>query len=124
MPPGSGLDTVFFVNSGSEANDLAWRLATAATGRRGGICTDHAYHGISEAIAALSPESWHGGPRPSHVADALALAFTAFTIRLVVSAIGGLVLLFGGADFKAAPPPQYHRGAEATEAETSRNTAL
>ena len=45
-PP--GLDTVFFVNSGSEANDLAWRLATTVTGRRGGLCTDFAYHGISE----------------------------------------------------------------------------
>lgn len=37
---------------------------------------------------------------------ALALAFTAFTIRLAVSSIGGLVLLFGGADFRAAPPAQ------------------
>ena len=27
-----GLDTVLFVNSGSEANDLAWRLATTVTG--------------------------------------------------------------------------------------------
>lgn len=68
MPAGSGLDTVFFVNSGSEANDLAWRLATSATGGRGGLCTDHAYHGISEAIAALSPESWRDEVRPDHVA--------------------------------------------------------
>jgi hypothetical protein len=30
-------------------------------------------------------------------ASALALAFTAFSIRLAVSSIGGLVLLFGGA---------------------------
>jgi Uncharacterised protein family (UPF0104). len=36
-------------------------------------------------------------------ATALALAFTAFTIRLIASGIGGLVLLFGSADFKAAP---------------------
>ena len=28
------------VNSGSEANDLAWRIATTATGRRGAIVTD------------------------------------------------------------------------------------
>jgi 4-aminobutyrate aminotransferase-like enzyme len=61
-PP--GLDTVFFVNSGSEANDLAWRLATTYTGNRGGLCTDYAYHGISEAIAALSPEMWPRGERP------------------------------------------------------------
>ncbi|HEY4634301.1 MAG TPA: aminotransferase class III-fold pyridoxal phosphate-dependent enzyme [Candidatus Limnocylindrales bacterium] len=62
-----GLDTVFFVNSGSEANDLAWRLATSATGGQGGLCTDHAYHGISAASAGLSPESWPEGERPVHV---------------------------------------------------------
>jgi len=66
MPP--GLDTVFFVNSGSEANDLAWRLATTATGADGGLCTPFAYHGISEAIAALSPEMWPRARRPDHVA--------------------------------------------------------
>ena len=49
------LDTVLLVNSGSEANDLAWRMATAVTGQRGGLCTAFAYHGITEATAALSP---------------------------------------------------------------------
>ena len=63
----AGLDTVLFVNSGSEANDLAWRLATTATGRRGGLCTAYAYHGVTEATAAFSPESWRGGVRPDHV---------------------------------------------------------
>ncbi len=61
------LDTVLLVNSGSEANDLAWRMATAVTGRRGGLCTAHAYHGITEATAALSPESWFDTPAPEHV---------------------------------------------------------
>jgi 4-aminobutyrate aminotransferase-like enzyme len=63
-----GLDTVLFVNSGSEANDLAWRLATTATGASGGLCTTFAYHGISDAIAPLSPESWPRGQQPEHVA--------------------------------------------------------
>ena len=40
MPPGSGLDTCMLVNSGSEANDLAWRIATRAPVTRGGIVTD------------------------------------------------------------------------------------
>lgn len=62
-----GLDTVVFVNSGSEAIDLAWRLATAATGRSGAVVSDHAYHGITEAAAALSPEAWPDGDRPPHV---------------------------------------------------------
>jgi 4-aminobutyrate aminotransferase-like enzyme len=61
------LDTVLLVNSGSEANDLAWRMATAVTGRRGGLCTAYAYHGITEATEALSPESWSDSPPPSHI---------------------------------------------------------
>jgi 4-aminobutyrate aminotransferase-like enzyme len=61
------LDTVLLVNSGSEANDLAWRMATAVTGRGGGLCTAFAYHGITEATAALSPEGWLDGRAPEHV---------------------------------------------------------
>jgi 4-aminobutyrate aminotransferase-like enzyme/Ser/Thr protein kinase RdoA (MazF antagonist) len=67
MPAGSGLDTVLFVNSGSEANDVAWRLATTYTGTRGALCTDFAYHGITEASSALSPESWQARRRSDHV---------------------------------------------------------
>jgi 4-aminobutyrate aminotransferase-like enzyme len=65
MPP--GLDTVLFVNSGSEATDLAWRLATAATGRTGALVTEFAYHGVTSAAADLSPEEWRDGWTPGHV---------------------------------------------------------
>lgn len=61
------LDTVLFVNSGSEANDLAWRLASHVTGRRGALCTHFAYHGISDAIAPMSPEVLYKGQQSSHV---------------------------------------------------------
>jgi 4-aminobutyrate aminotransferase-like enzyme len=64
---GGTLDVVMFVNSGSEANDLAWRMARAVTGGSGGVATDFAYHGITEAITALSPEDWRTRPRPDHV---------------------------------------------------------
>jgi 4-aminobutyrate aminotransferase-like enzyme len=67
MPAYSGLDTVMFVNSGSEANDVAWRLATAFTGSTGALCTAFAYHGVTEATAALSPESWQASRPPMHV---------------------------------------------------------
>ncbi|MGH2694994.1 MAG: aminotransferase class III-fold pyridoxal phosphate-dependent enzyme, partial [Actinomycetota bacterium] len=63
-----GLDTVMFVNSGSEANDIAWRLAVAHTGAAGGIVTTRAYHGVTTATLALSPEEWIEGERPAHVA--------------------------------------------------------
>ena len=48
MPADSGLDTVLFVNSGSEANDTAWRLATVWTGaRRRRSPRAFAYHGVT-----------------------------------------------------------------------------
>jgi 4-aminobutyrate aminotransferase-like enzyme/Ser/Thr protein kinase RdoA (MazF antagonist) len=65
MPP--GLDTVMLVNSGSEANELAWRIALAATDNRGAVVSDHAYHGVTTAIADLSAEEWPPGYRPEHV---------------------------------------------------------
>jgi 4-aminobutyrate aminotransferase-like enzyme/aminoglycoside phosphotransferase (APT) family kinase protein len=67
MPPGTGLDAVMLVNSGSEANDLAWRLTTAATGHSGAIVTENSYHGVTTAIVDLSPEEWPEGYRPEHV---------------------------------------------------------
>ena len=66
LPP--GLDAVMMVNSGSEANDLAWRVARAATGRAGAVVTAGAYHGLTEATHALSPEEWAKREQPAHVA--------------------------------------------------------
>lgn len=54
-PP--GLSSVVFVNSGSEANDLAWRMAKSVTGKTGGLAMEFAYHGVSEAIDAFSPSN-------------------------------------------------------------------
>lgn len=48
------LDTVFLVNSGSEASDLAIRLATAATGRRDVVAMREAYHGWTYGTDAVS----------------------------------------------------------------------
>ncbi len=50
------LSVVMFVNSGSEANDLAYQIARVATGNSGVVITDHAYHGTTAATAAMSPE--------------------------------------------------------------------
>jgi 4-aminobutyrate aminotransferase and related aminotransferases len=47
------LDTAMFVCSGTEANELAWRIATANTGATGALVTDAAFHGNSTVIAAL-----------------------------------------------------------------------
>jgi len=48
------LDTVFFVNSGSEATDLAIRIAMAATGRADIVAMREAYHGWTYASDAIS----------------------------------------------------------------------
>ncbi|MEU0949261.1 aminotransferase [Streptomyces canus] len=48
------LDTVFLVNSGSEAVDLALRLAWAATGRQDMVAVEEAYHGWTYASDAVS----------------------------------------------------------------------
>jgi 4-aminobutyrate aminotransferase-like enzyme/Ser/Thr protein kinase RdoA (MazF antagonist) len=63
FPPDAAFDTVLLVNSGSEANDLAWRLAAEATGRDGVLVTENAYHGVTEATTRLSPEDWPS-PQP------------------------------------------------------------
>jgi 4-aminobutyrate aminotransferase-like enzyme/Ser/Thr protein kinase RdoA (MazF antagonist) len=62
------LDTVMFVNSGSEANDIAWRLATAYTGANGAIVSAYAYHGVTTVTHELSPEVWGNADHPTNVA--------------------------------------------------------
>jgi 4-aminobutyrate aminotransferase-like enzyme/Ser/Thr protein kinase RdoA (MazF antagonist) len=52
----NGLDVCYFTNSGSEANDLAWRIARTLTGNDGVVVTEHAYHGSTTAVMAMSPE--------------------------------------------------------------------
>jgi 4-aminobutyrate aminotransferase-like enzyme/Ser/Thr protein kinase RdoA (MazF antagonist) len=59
------LNACIFVNSGSEANDVAWRIAQMATGHRGGLVMENAYHGITDAVAALTPGV--GRPRDPRV---------------------------------------------------------
>ncbi|KAL1524641.1 hypothetical protein AB1Y20_019528 [Prymnesium parvum] len=66
---------VFFVNSGSEANDLALRLARAKAGHRPDgkvLVVEHAYHGHTHAAIGLSPykykhASFGGGAKPPYV---------------------------------------------------------
>lgn len=54
------LEQMVFTCSGSEANDLAVRMARAFTGGEGLIVTELAYHGVTQSIAEASPSL---GPR-------------------------------------------------------------
>ncbi|CAM3773047.1 Ethanolamine-phosphate phospho-lyase [Pseudomonas reidholzensis] len=56
------LNHVMFTCTGSEANDLALRIARQYTGGTGVIVTQLAYHGITEQVAAASPSLGSGVP--------------------------------------------------------------
>jgi len=56
------LDQVMFTCTGSEANDLALRIARQYTGGTGLIVTQLAYHGVTDQIAAASPSLGAGVP--------------------------------------------------------------
>ncbi|MBN1196753.1 MAG: aminotransferase class III-fold pyridoxal phosphate-dependent enzyme, partial [Candidatus Aminicenantes bacterium] len=63
------LQVCFFCNSGSEANDLALRLARSATGRRDMVVLDAAYHGNLAGLINISPYKFNGKGgtgRPPH----------------------------------------------------------
>jgi 4-aminobutyrate aminotransferase-like enzyme/Ser/Thr protein kinase RdoA (MazF antagonist) len=55
------LEVCMFLNSASEANELALRLVRAATGRRDVIVLEHAYHGHTSSLIDISPYK-HAGP--------------------------------------------------------------
>jgi 4-aminobutyrate aminotransferase-like enzyme len=51
---GPQIQSVVFSCSGTEANEIALRMARFATGKRGIVCTDATYHGNSELVGALT----------------------------------------------------------------------
>jgi 4-aminobutyrate aminotransferase-like enzyme/Ser/Thr protein kinase RdoA (MazF antagonist) len=65
----AGLDVVFLVCTGSEANDLALRIARHVTGRKDVMVIDGAYHGNTAAVTGISPNRYKGrgggGPPPT-----------------------------------------------------------
>ncbi|MBB5956992.1 4-aminobutyrate aminotransferase-like enzyme/Ser/Thr protein kinase RdoA (MazF antagonist) [Saccharothrix tamanrassetensis] len=63
-----GLDVVYFLNSGSEANDLALRMARYLTGRDDVVIIDDAYHGYTTTVADVSPSRYkhYGKPDTTH----------------------------------------------------------
>ena len=82
------LSHVMFTCTGSEANDLALRIAVAHTGGSGVIVTENAYHGVTLATSALSPSLGAGvnlgphirtiaAPDPAHLTGDLGAAFAA-----------------------------------------------
>ncbi len=64
------LEVCFFVCSGSEANELALRMARTATGRTDVVVLDGAYHGNTSGMVDISPYKFDhagGAGQPDHV---------------------------------------------------------
>ncbi len=64
---GHGLSQAIMVCTGSEANDIALRMAQAVTGKTGVIATDNTYHGNTAAVSQLSTRRALIGGRGGHV---------------------------------------------------------
>ncbi len=61
------LDQLIMVCTGSEANDIALRMAQAVTGKTGFIATDNTYHGNTMAVSQLSTRRPPIGGYPDHI---------------------------------------------------------
>jgi acetylornithine/N-succinyldiaminopimelate aminotransferase len=98
-----GLETVFWLNSGAEANENALKLAFKITGRGKAVALEQSFHGRTAAAGAVTwgaLKKWYGFPRtPFEVAftprdDAAALernidSDTAAVIVEPVQGVGG-----------------------------------
>src|SRR6185437_1036585 len=51
---GPEIESVIFTCSGTEANEVALRMARIATGKTGIVCTNATYHGNSEAVGKMT----------------------------------------------------------------------
>ena len=108
------LDTVFFVNSGAEANENALKLACRLTGRDHVVAIEGAFHGRTAAASAVTwgaAAKWYGFPRTpfdvSFIARrdtaAIAAAVTARTAAVIVEPVQGVGGAFDmGRDYLAA----------------------
>ena len=61
------LRQMIMVCTGSEANDIALRMAQAVTGTTGFIATDNTYHGNTSAVSQLSTRRPPIGGYPDHI---------------------------------------------------------
>jgi acetylornithine/N-succinyldiaminopimelate aminotransferase len=113
----SGLDlsSVFFVNSGAEANENALKMAFRMnTGRTHVAAIEHSFHGRTAAVGAITwgaLQKWYGLPRtpfdvsfiPRRDIDAIPQHITEKTAAVIVEPVQGLAGAFDlGAPFLAA----------------------
>ena len=109
---GLGLDTVFFVNTGAEANENALKLALKITGRRKVVAIEGSFHGRTAAAGAVTwgaAKKWYGFPQtpfdveflPRGDLDAIARVVGTDTAAVIVEPVQGVA---GAVDLGAAVP--------------------
>ncbi len=102
---GVGLNTVFLVSTGAEANENALKLALRITGRSQVVAVEHGFHGRTAAAGAVTwgaAAKWYGFPRapfdvgfiPRNDTDAIAAQVTDRTAAVIVEPIQGLAGAF------------------------------
>ena len=111
----AGLNQVFFVSSGAEANENALKLALKLSSRRKVVALEHGFHGRTAAAGAVTwgAQSWYGFPRSPFEVDfvarndvaALQAAVTADTAAVIIEPVQGVA---GAFDFD----PDYMRAVE------------
>lgn len=98
---GLGLDTVFLVSTGAEANENALKMAFRLTGRTHVAAIEHSFHGRTAAAGAITwgaAKKWYGFPRapfdvsfiPRRDAAAIAQHVTEQTAAVIVEPVQGL----------------------------------
>jgi acetylornithine/N-succinyldiaminopimelate aminotransferase len=105
-----GFSSVFFVNSGAEANENALKMAFTITGRSHVVAIEHGFHGRTAGAGAITwgaRDKWYGFPRtpfdvsyiPRRDFQAIASVITRATAAVIVEPVQGV----GGAYELGAP---------------------
>src|SRR6516165_4229648 len=84
---GPQIESVILSCSGTEANEVALRMARFATGNRGILCTDATYHGNSELVGSLTRLGRQPSSNPSVRAFPFPEAFRPLAPRLSQDAL-------------------------------------
>lgn len=111
---GGDFDSVFFVNSGAEANENALRMAFKMTKRRKVVAVEGAFHGRTAAAGAITwgaDKKWYGFPRtpfdvawlPRRSLGEIASIIDGDTAAVIVEPVQGVGGAFDmGSEFLAA----------------------
>ena len=90
-PP--GLERVFFVNSGAEANENALRMAIKATGRKKMLAITHGFHGRTAGAGAVTwnSEKWYGFPAKPFDVDFIPRDDIAAAESMIDGSVAGVI---------------------------------